>query len=171
MVYVIYCICIWTVVSILFFRKELKLFFFSESERQGQRILPDGDFMGQAHNVFQIEENNIVVTSTGDVLSEEDFEIEYGDNDNIIVEEDEEDDIRDDRTIQETGSIIGFKEMRELVAIVEDDSPLIRIDNKKLDGVRRTIKQIEDTDFFEKLIRTKEDISRRLDDILNNLNN
>ena len=127
--------------------------------------------MGQAHNVFQIEENNIIVTGTGDVLLEEDFEIQYGDNGSIIIEEDGEDDIHDDKTTQETGSIIGFREMQELVDIVEDDSPLIRIDNKKLAGVRRTIKQIEDTDFFEKLIRTKEDISRRLDDILNNLNN
>jgi hypothetical protein len=167
MFYVI-CAIIWIVVSILFFKKELVLFFFLKSERQGQKLMPDNDFMGAAHNVFQtVVGNNISVTTTN-ILSEEDFEIEYGTNDNMEMEDGG---LSDDVPTQEIGSIIGFKEMQEMVAVVEDDKPLTDIDNKTLKEAKRTIKQIEDTDFFAQVIRIKEDISKRIDYILNTINN
>jgi hypothetical protein len=136
--------------------------FFPEQEKQG---IPVDGVMGVAHDVFQPEkeliEDNI---STGNVLSEDDFEVEY---DSIEMRDDIMfDDTSDDSTTQE-GSIIGFKEMQQMVAVVEGDT---LSDNKNLESARQTIKQIKDTDFFEKMIKTKEDISRRIDEILNNIN-
>jgi hypothetical protein len=159
MIYVVCPVLIWAVISVLFFMKV----FSSKQERQ--ELSAEG-LMGVAHDVFQIEkEVGIASILTGEnVLSEDDFEVEY---DSLEMSSDSMfDDNSEDSTTQE-GSIIGFKEMQQMVAVVEGDA---LPDNKNLENAKRTIKQIKDTDFFEKMIKTKEDISRRIDDILNNIN-
>jgi hypothetical protein len=163
MIYIIGLILIWGFISVLF----IKPLFFSEQERQE---LPLDGLMGIAHDVFQMEmELEDRDDTVGSVLSEDDFEVEY-DSIDIGVNDFMADDGNGEDSITQEGSIIGFKEMQQMVAVVEDDKPLSDLDNKSLENVKRTIKQVEDTDFFGKLIKTKEDISRRIDDILNNIN-
>jgi hypothetical protein len=126
--------------------------------------------MGSARNVFELEKEKEAEkdnTSTGAVLTEDDFEVEY---DSIEIDDEAMiDDNGDDSGIQE-GSIIGFKEMQQMVAVAENDKPLSNFDSKSVGEIKRTVKQIEGTDFFEKMIKAKEDISRRIDEILNNIN-
>ncbi|MDR1056464.1 MAG: hypothetical protein LBL90_11755 [Prevotellaceae bacterium] len=166
MIYIIGMMSVWILVSML-----VKTLLFSEQGKQ--ELLPE-ELMGATHDVFQLEEPTeipIKDNTMGSALSEDDFEVEYE-----SIEMDEmgdlsfDDSAGDDDNVTQEGSIIGFKEMQQMVAIVEDDKPLSDFDNKSLEDARRTIKQIEDTDFFEKMVKTKEDISRRIDEIFNNIN-
>jgi hypothetical protein len=165
MIYIIGVMSVWILVSIL-----VKTLFFSE---QGEQELLPEELMGATHDVFQLEETTetpIKDNTIGSTLSEDDFEVEY---DSIEMDEMSDipfDDSAGDDNLTQEGSIIGFKEMQQMVAVVENDKPLSDFDNKSLEDVRRTIKQIEDTDFFEKMVKTKEDISRRIDEIFNNIN-
>jgi hypothetical protein len=160
--YVIWLIVIWFIIGILFLRKELKSFFFSE---QDSEELPEDGLMGTAHDVFQIEkqvvEGNIV---TRNVLSEDDFEVEY---DNIEIGDATmfNDGIGDSDSITPDKSIIGFKEMQQMVAVVESDKPLQDINSERIAEAKRIIKQVKDTDFYEKMTKIREDISRRIDEI------
>jgi hypothetical protein len=161
--YIVSSILIWAVISVFFFRKELL-----GRQEQERQELPEHTLMGLAHDVFQTGMDEEINTATESGLSEDDFEVEYDSveflND-IIADED-----NDDSDITPEGSIIGFKEMRQMVAVVENDKPLSDIDNSDLNDVKQTIVQIKDTDFFEKMVKTREDISRRIEDILNNIN-
>jgi hypothetical protein len=172
--YLVCCIVIWFIIGILFFRKELKTFFFLE---QAMEELPRDVLMGVSHDVFQEEkevaekEEDIMTES---VLSEDnfedrdDFEVEYEDiemNDGTMF-----DDGSDDReSVTSDESIIGFKEIQQMVAVAESDKPLQHIDKGIIKETKRVIKQIEDTDFYEKMIKAREDISRRLDEIVNSI--
>jgi hypothetical protein len=152
---------IWAV-SVLFF---MKVFL-----KQEKQELPVEELMGIAHDVFQLEkeaESDNILTSSD--LSEEDFEVEYDSiiMDNILVDDDN-DNGNNDNVYQD--EIAGFEEIRQMVAIVGNDAPLSAIAINDLKDVKRTIRQIEETELFEKMIKTKADISRRLDDILNNVN-
>jgi hypothetical protein len=162
MIYVICTILIWIVLSILFLTKV-----FSEPVQERPELPADG-FMGVAHDVFQLkkEAGKDSILTGGNALSEEDFEVEY---DSIEVDDEAMIDDGIDDSTQE-GTVIGFEEMQQMVAVVEDDKLLSTFDSKGLGEIKQTIKQIEDTDFFEKMIKTKEDISRRIDEILNNIN-
>lgn len=170
MSYIIFPILIcWGIISVFFFRKEL----FGRQEQQRQEV-SNTMLMGAAHDVFQLEETVEIPmkdNTMGSTLSEDDFEVEY---DSIEMDEmgdlSFDDSAGDDDNLTHEGSIIGFKEMQQMVAVVENDKPLSSFDNKRLEDARRTIQQIEDTDFFEKMAKTKEDISRRIDEILNNIN-
>jgi hypothetical protein len=163
--YIVSSILVWVVISVFYFRKEL----FGRQEQEERQAIPEDMLMGIAHDVFQIDEeiaeDNMAM---GSVLSEDDFEVEYDSVDflNDMVTDDDND---DSGSIPE-GDIIGFKEMQQMVAVVEADKPLPDIDSSDLSDVKQTIVQIKDTDFFEKMVKTKEDISRRIDDILNNIN-
>jgi hypothetical protein len=120
--------------------------------------------MGLARDVFKTQkgaEDNIIIR-TEDVLLEDDFEIEY---DRFDVDDDDEITL-DGSTTQGEGSIVGFKEMQQMVAVVDNDEPLPYIESERIEVAKRVIRQVEDTDFFEKMIRIREDISRRIDDII-----
>jgi hypothetical protein len=161
--YIVASILIWAATSVLFFRKEL----FGQQEQERQE-LPENTLMGATGDVFQIDEEMAEDgIAMGTALSEDDFEMEY---DSIEVEiNDIIADNGDDNDITQEGSIIGFKEMQRMVAVVENGAPLSDFNDDDLEGVKRSIEQIKDTDFFEKMIKTKADISRRIDDILNNI--
>ncbi|MDR1182344.1 MAG: hypothetical protein LBL13_10255 [Bacteroidales bacterium] len=162
MIYIIGVMSVWILVSIL-----VKTLLFSEQEKQE----PVDGLMGIAHDVFQLEKEKTVEDnisdSLGNDLSEDNFEVEYDSieiDDKAMVDDD-----NIDNNTQE-GSIVGFEEIQQMVTVVDNDKPLSDFDNKNLEDVKQTIKQIKDTDFFEKMIKTKDEISRRIDDILNNIN-
>jgi hypothetical protein len=163
--YIVASILIWAATSVLFFRKELL-----GRQEQEKQELPENTLMGATHDVFRIDEEIVEDgIAMGTALSEDDFEMEY---DSVEVEINDiiADNGDDDNDITQEGSIIGFTEMQQMVAVVEGEAPLSDFNDNGLEGVKRSINQITDTDFFEKMIQTKDDISRRIDDILNNIN-
>ncbi|MDR2408611.1 MAG: hypothetical protein LBE13_10950 [Bacteroidales bacterium] len=168
MIYIVCFIVIWVVIGILFFRKELKSFFFPEQEKDE---LPEDGLMGIAHDVFQIEEQIAKdEIKIGNVLSEADFEVEYEEfGDEIEFNGSISDSDTTGDSVTPEKSIIGFNEMQQMVAVVESDKPLQHIDNEKIEEARQIIKRVEGTDFFEKMIKIREDISRRIDEIQNSI--
>jgi hypothetical protein len=167
--YYFICFIVWATISVIFFRKELKSFFLSSKEKKEQELIAiaENNLMGVAHDVFQTvgtilkdDENSYISISEGD------FEIEYGSIDNEAT--------YDDNSIQETVNgeniAVGFQEMQRMIAIVEDDTPVKYVSNTSIEEAKRTLKQIEDTDFLTKMIKTKDEVSKRIDEILNNIN-
>jgi hypothetical protein len=150
------------IISILLGREIVIYFFLKVSEKDG-RSISENDLMGVSHDVFQeikVEDNMIIEN----VLSEDDFIVEY---DNIFDEVEIVDDIDDiDDSVTQEGSIVGFEEIKQMIDIAGSDKPLLSIGHEEIGKVKQTIKQIEDTEFFDKMIRIKDDISRRIDDIL-----
>ena len=162
--YIVSSILVWVVISVFYFRKEL----FGRQEQQERREIPENTLMGAAHDVFQIEMDEEINIATEGGLSEDDFEVEYDSVD--FLNDITTDDDNGDNEVTQEGTIVGFEEIQRMVDVIEDDKLLSDIDNSDLSDVKQTIVQIKDTDFFEKMIKTKEDISRRIDDILNHIN-
>jgi hypothetical protein len=161
---------IWTIVGIFLFREELKLFFYLKENTQEQKLIFGNEFIGTAHNVFQIEKEGIKgeddIINTEVVVSEDDFEIEYGLGDfggstfdNIIIQGQD----------QEIDGLVGFQEIQRMVALVDSNEPLSHIEPESIKVTKKTIEQINDTDFLKKMIQTRADISQRIDDILRHI--
>ncbi|MDR1898279.1 MAG: hypothetical protein LBR10_15990 [Prevotellaceae bacterium] len=166
--YFVICFIVWATISVIFFRKELQSFFLSSKEKKEQKSIAvaENSLMGAAHDVFQTvgailkdEENSYISISEGD------FEIEYDSIDNEATYDDD-DDIQE--TVNSENLAVDFQEMQQMIAIVEDDTPVKNLGNTSIEEAKRTLKQIEDTDFLKKMMTTKDEVSRRIDEILNN---
>jgi hypothetical protein len=166
--YCLLVISLWFVTTVLYFHKELSLFFTRKKGKRGAVALSSAEvFIGISKDVFPQDAKNIRDDDSGEsiALNVSDFDIEYG---GMEDEEDEENrDFSLDGEKNQAPTIISFDEMRHAVSVVEDKNiDVLDTSNGAVSAARKTFKLLEETALLAEMLKGKREISERIEQLM-----
>jgi hypothetical protein len=167
--YSLLIIALWFVTTVLYFHKELSLFFNRKKENIGAVAAGNTEaFMGASRDVFlpkPKDEENIEGDDNRECteLNIIDFDLEYGG----VEEEEENYDTPPDDEKNQAPTIVSFDEMRHAVSVVEDSNiDVLNTSNSAVSAARKTFKLLEETALLAEMLRGKREISARIEQLM-----
>jgi negative regulator of genetic competence, sporulation and motility len=165
--YLAIVVLLWFITAVLYFHKELSLFF--TRKKENERVVTDTDItsdsiMGASHAVFlPIRDENMLnkdhYSDENIEFNTDDFEVEYE------VEEEEEQGEVDTDEKPHSETVVSFEEMREAVSVAENKKINISEASDAVKSARRTFKLLEETELLAQMLKSKREIAERIEQL------